>query len=168
MDQRAGDVKRQPQYEPYPDQDEKQKKKTKASQHDANSIASGLPERLKGKEVAREFRGARGVVAPEEVVGAGVGYVRQKIGERSEFGVAGAAVIERTNAQEGKLGAVIAEFIHLRVIELDDADQLRRGEEPAPFSAQTAVGREAGVRREPARDRGRADGMAMDARTGGG
>jgi hypothetical protein len=39
-------VKRQPQYEPYPDQDEKQKKKTKTSQHDANSIASGLPERL--------------------------------------------------------------------------------------------------------------------------
>ena len=83
-------------------------------------------EAVKRKKIVREFRGASAVVAPEEVVRAGAGHALQKIGERGEFRIALAAVIERAVAQESELGAVIAKFIDLRVIELDDADELRR------------------------------------------
>src|ERR1019366_7327767 len=56
---------------------------------------------------------------------------------------------------------MIAEFIHLRVIKLDDADKLRRCEQLASACAQAAVSRDAGMRGKPAGDRGRVDGMAM-------
>src|ERR1019366_7163509 len=59
---------------------------------------------------------------------------------------------------------MIAEFIHLRVIKLDDADKLRRCEQLASACAQAAVSRDAGMRRKPVGDRGRVDGMAMTRR----
>ena len=38
-------------------------------------------EPIKGQEIVREFRGARAVVAPEEIVGTGPGQHQKKIGE---------------------------------------------------------------------------------------
>src|SRR5207244_2734674 len=58
-------------------------------------------------------------------------------------------------------GAVIAEFVHLRVIQLDDADELRRAVEFAALLTQAAVGGEARMRGKPARDGGRADAVAV-------
>jgi len=118
-------------------------------------------EAVERKEIAREFLGARAVVAPEEIVGAGAGNVLQKISERGEPGVALAAVIERAIAQKGELGAVIAEFIDLGVIKLDDPNDLRRAEKFAASFPESAVGREAGMRREPAGNGGRADGVSV-------
>jgi hypothetical protein len=66
----------------------------------------------------------------KEFVGASVSYSVQKICNRSEARVAAATVVQSTIAQEGKLGAVIGEFIDLPVIELDRADDLGRLEEP--------------------------------------
>ncbi len=74
------------------------------------------------------------------------GMLSRKSPSGAKFGIALAAVIKRAVAQEGELGAVIAEFIDLRVIELDDADELRRSEQLAAALAQTPVGCQAGMR----------------------
>ena len=99
----------------------------------AASVSSGVVlfdhhEAVERKEVAREFRGAGAVVAPEQVVGTDAGYALQKIRERRELRIARAAFVERAIAQEGKLAAMKAEFIDLRVIQLDNSHELRRGE----------------------------------------
>lgn len=88
-------------------------------------------EPVKGEKIVRQFRGASALLPLEEFVGACAWHAFEKIGERCETGIAFAAVIKRAVAQKGELGAVISEFIHLRVIELDDADKLRRGEKLA-------------------------------------
>ena len=60
---------------------------------------------------------------------------------RESFNKVGSQVrvpdVERAFARKGELGAVIAEFIHLRVIELDDADKPRRAEQPPLQDART-------------------------------
>src|ERR1035437_377658 len=88
-------------------------------------------EAVVAEEIAREFRGAGTVVAPKEVVGADAGKALQKIGERGEFRVARAALVERAVAKKGELATVIAEFIYLRVVQLDGPYQLRRTEKPS-------------------------------------
>ena len=76
----------------------------------------------------RKLRGAAAVLPLEEVMRADVRECFRENRQAGEISFALAAVVERALAQEGELRAVIAEFIDLRVIELDDADDLRRRE----------------------------------------
>ena len=71
------------------------------------------------------------------------------------------SAIERAVAHEVKLGAMKAELIDLRVVELDDADQPRRAVELAALVAQTPIGGEAGMGGQPSRDGGFVEGVAV-------
>jgi hypothetical protein len=83
---------------------------------------------------------------------AGARQAFEKIGERGKLRIALATVVKRAVAQKDELGAVIAEFIDLRMINFDDPNVLRRAEEPEAPCAQTAVGCQGGMRRKPARE----------------
>jgi hypothetical protein len=85
----------------------------------------------------------------------------QKIRKRRETRVASAAVVESACPHKGELCSVTNVVINLAVIQLVCADELRRREEFEAAVAQSAVGREARLLGEPARNRRRADGMAV-------